>query len=106
MDELDTFISGILDQKQLPGLTDEARSGVIAEMRASLLDQVDRAVVEALPEDKLDEFNRLLDDNSVADTVVQNFIAQSGVNVQEIAAATMLRFRDLYLQGEQGLAGA
>ena len=99
MDQLDEFINDILKQKQLPGLTDEVRSNLVEEMRTSLLDQINRAVLDALPDDKLDEFEHMADSGSVSDEAMQQFLSQN-VDIQQITAATMLRFRDLYLQGE------
>lgn len=98
MDQLDTFIREIIDAKNLPGLTEEAKSGLLEEMRERLLDQINRALINALPEDKVAEFSTLLDDETISDDEVQNFIATSGVDVEKVTAKTMLAFRDLYLQ--------
>lgn len=97
MDQLDVFIKEIIDTKQLSGITDEARAGLIEEMRERLLDMINRALVSALPEVKVAEFSMLLDDESISDDRVQQFIADSGVDVERITAKTMLAFRDLYL---------
>lgn len=98
MDQLDTFIHDIIEAKQLAGITDEARQGLIEEMRDRLLDTINRSLVEALPEEKVEEFSTLLDNESVTDEEVQTFIAQSGVDVERVTAKAMLAFRDLYLQ--------
>lgn len=97
MDQLDTFINDIIDAKQLPGLTDEAKQGLIEEMRERLLDMINRALIDALPEDKVAAFSTLLDEETVSDEQVQSFIAQSGVDVERVTAKTMLAFRNLYL---------
>jgi len=102
MDQLDTFIKEIIDAKQLPGVTEDAKLGLVEEMRERLLDMINRALIEALPDDKMAEFSQLLDNESVDDDAVQQFIAQSGVNVQEVTTKTMLAFRALYLQSPQG----
>ena len=98
MDQLDTFIRDIIEAKQLDGISDEAKQGLVEEMRERLLDIINRALVEALPEDKVQEFSNLLDNESVTDEQVQAFIAQSGVDVEHVTAKAMLTFRDLYLQ--------
>lgn len=99
MDHIDSFLSEILDKKQLTGMNDDVRADVIEEMRTSLLDQINRALVDALPDDKLDQFQQLAEDPNATDEAVQAFIQESGINVEEVTASTMLRFRDLYLQG-------
>ena len=101
MDQLDTFIHEIIESKQLPGITDEAKVGLAEEMREQLLDLINRALIEALPEEKVSELSTLLDDENVADDTLQRFVAESGVDVESITAKTMLAFRGLYLQGPE-----
>lgn len=98
MDQLDTFIKEIIDTKQLPGITEEAKVGLLEQMRERLLDMINRALINELPDEKLAEFTTLLDNESVDDSQVQQFIAQSGVDVEKVTAKTMLAFRSLYLQ--------
>lgn len=96
-DQLDKFIEDILDKKQLPGIEDtEVRSAIVTDLKTRLLNQIDRAIVEALPEDKVDELNSLLERNA-PDSEMQSMIGTSGVDVQQITMQTMLRFRELYL---------
>lgn len=98
MDQLDQFIKEIIDAKNLPGITDDAKAGLLEEMRDGLMDKINRALIEALPESKIGEFNQLFDTPDVSDEQVQMFIEQSGVDTQKITAQTMLQFRSLYLQ--------
>ena len=101
--ELAQFIRDILAEKQLSGVDDEVREQLVTDLTGRLLDQINRALIDALPDDKLQEFNAMLDDEAVSDETVQQFIATSGVNVQQVTIQTMLRFRDLYL-GDGGKA--
>lgn len=101
MDQLDTFIQEIIEAKHLPGITDEAKTDIRAQMREDLLDMVNRALVEALPDDRFEAFSQLVENETITDDQVQNFIAESGVDVQKVTAKTMLAFRDLYLQGPE-----
>ena len=103
-DELDKFINEILAAKQLPGVTDEVRTQLVADLRERLLDQINRALVNALPDEKINEFNTLLDDETLSDEAVQQFIASSGVDVRRITLQTMLRFSELYLKASSGEA--
>lgn len=97
-DELDTFINGLLEDKQLPGLTEDVRAQLLIDLKKRLLNQIDRAVVDALPPEKLDGFNQLLDMPGVDDEQIHRFIRESGVDIKKVTLHTMLRFRDLYLQ--------
>jgi len=95
--ELDRFVGEIVSAKALPGVTDEVRTQLVSDLKERLLDQIDRALIDALPDDKADELNTMLDDPSIDDAALQSFIASSGVDVRGVTIATMLRFRDLYL---------
>jgi len=95
-DQLDQFILDILEQKQLPGITPEVKAQLVTDLKQRLLDQIDRAIIDALPDDKMDQFNDLLD-NSADDAQVQEFMVSAGVDVKQVAIDTMLRFRSLYL---------
>jgi hypothetical protein len=102
--ELDRFINQILDEKQLSGVTPEVRVQLVADLKERLLDQINRALITALPEEKIVEFNLLLDDETASDEAIRQFITNSGVDVQKVTLQTMLRFSELYL-GRQGLSG-
>ena len=95
--ELDTFVNGILDDKQLPGVDGEVREQLATDLKQRLLDQINRAVIDALPEDKLSELDAMMDRPDLSEQDVQSFIASSGIDVKRITVETMLRFRDLYL---------
>jgi hypothetical protein len=103
-DELDKFIGDILEAKKLSGFDDDVRVQLIADLKQQLLDQINRAIINALPEDKLDEFNALLEDPNNTDESIQSFIMNSGVNINRVTTTTMLRFRELYLQSAEDRA--
>jgi len=97
-DPLDQFVRDIVADKRLPGVDDdEVREQLVTDLKERLLDQVDRAMVDALPDDKVDGFNELLDNEATTDEQIQAYIAQSGVDTQQVATDTMVRFRELYL---------
>ena len=101
-----SFIDGILEKKNLPGIkSDQVLHYVRQDMTEKLLDQIDRALIEALPEDRAVEFDKLLDQEGVTPEVVQRFIVDAGVDVAKVTALTMLQFKELYLGGvdRQGL---
>lgn len=99
-DPMNDFINDVLDKKQLPGLEEEGvRETVVDDIRTRLLNQIDRAILEAMPEDKIDALNAQLD-SGASDEDVQRLVAESGIDVQKVTLQTMLHFRDLYL-GEE-----
>jgi hypothetical protein len=100
-EELDKFIGDILEAKQYIDLDQEVRDQLASDLKQSLLQEIDKALINALPDDKLDEFNKLLDQSDMTAEQLQAFIAQSGVDVQKIIVRTMVAFRTLYLQAPQ-----
>lgn len=96
-DPFTTFIKEMLSAKAWnQQVDDEVKAQLESDLRSRLMDQIDQAVVEALPEDKVDGLNELLD-KEASEEEIQQYIAASGVDVQRITTETMLRFRDLYL---------
>lgn len=77
-------------------VSDEVKAQLESDLGSQLMDQIDRAVIEALPEEKIDGLNELLD-REAPEEEIQQYVAASGVDVQRITTETMLRFRDLYL---------
>ncbi len=95
-DALSKFINDIIDAKNFKTLDSDVRRQLEQDLKNRLLDQIDRAVLRALPENKIDGFNDLLDRNA-SQQEVQQYIANSGVDTKKITLETMLRFRSLYL---------
>ena len=95
--ELDRFVRDIVTDKDLPGVDDEIREQLVKDLKERLLDQVDRAIIDAIPEDRIDDFNALLDNEDTTNEGIRGFVSQCGVDVQKVTTNTMLRFRDLYL---------
>lgn len=97
-DPFDAFIKEMLNAKQWStAVDDEVKQQLEADLKNRLMDQIDRAVIEAMPEDKVNGLNELLDREASEDEV-RHFIQQSGVDTQRVTLETMLRFRDLYLE--------
>lgn len=99
-DPFTTFIKEMLSAKAWgQQVSDEVKTQLESDLRLQLMDQIDRAVIDALPEDKVDGLNELLD-REVSEEEIQQYVAMSGVDVQRITTETMLRFRDLYLESD------
>ncbi|MFZ3009702.1 MAG: DUF5663 domain-containing protein [Candidatus Microsaccharimonas sp.] len=101
MDQLDAFITEIIDAKQLSGINDEVKASLLEDLRKQLLDQVDRALLEELTDEQLDEFNEHMDQPDLPDDAPEKFLVEHGVDIERVTAKAMLKFRDLYLQPAQ-----
>ena len=96
--DIDGFIDGILKEKGMTDAMDGVYRELHADMKIRLMDQIDRAVLDAMPEEKIDELNALMDSNpNATDEDLQAIVQSSGVNAATVTAKTLLRFRDLYL---------
>jgi len=95
-DALSKFINDIIDAKNFKTLDGDVRQQLEQDLKNKLLDQIDRAVLGALPENKIDGFNELLD-RDASKQEIQQYVETSGVNTKKITLETMLRFRSLYL---------
>ncbi len=93
--EITVFINQILDQKGMTGIESDVREQLVADLEKRLLNQINRAIVEAIPQDKLAEFEKLA--QNADDAAVQQFLADAGVDTQKIATATMVLFKNAYI---------
>ncbi len=98
MDNVEQFIDQLIDEKDL-NLEDDVRQELKVDMINRLLDQIDKASINALPEDKAIELADKLDDPEFTDEQVAEFIRNCGVDMERVALETMMQFRLLYLGG-------
>lgn len=97
MDKVDEFIDQVLKEKDLSTVPEEVRAELKQDLKQRLLDQIDRAALAALPEDKAVELSEKLDDENFTNEDAMVFMQNSGVDLQTVALETMVRFKDLYL---------
>ena len=98
MDNVEQFIDQLSDEKDL-NLEDDVRQELKVDMINRLLDQIDAASINALPEDKAIELADKLDDPDFSDDDLTEFMRNSGVDLEQVALETMMQFRLLYLGG-------
>ena len=100
--QLEDFANDLLTEKNLPGLTDDVRPMVVEELVETLHELINRALIDTLPDDKVDELSALLDNADVTPEQIFELIKSSGIDSQQVVTDTLSRFRDLYLQGPEG----
>lgn len=101
MQNIDEFIESLLNDKGITDVEPEIREELKADMKSKLLNQIDRAAVQALPEDKADELAKKVEDPNFTNEDMTKFMQDSGVNLTEVALETMLKFRGFYLGTEE-----
>ena len=98
---IDLFIRGIMEEKGVKTPTDEIAKDIFENLRNSLLEQIDRSLIAELPDDKLEELNRMASQNGQIDPeVIAKMVQEANIDVEEVTGITMARFRDIYLGNE------
>ena len=97
MQNLEDFIDQLITDRQLPDITDDVRNELKADLTKRLMEQIDRATLNALSEEQADELSKKMDDPDFSQADLDKFMEESGVNMQKIALEAMLKFRSLYL---------
>ncbi|MBQ1298516.1 hypothetical protein IIY24_01610 [Candidatus Saccharibacteria bacterium] len=100
MQSIDDFIESILKDKGMIELDPEVKAELKEDMVKRLTDQINKAAIMQLSEEKTAELNRLIDDPNFTDEKMTEFMKNSGVNLTQVALETMLKFRGLYLGTE------
>lgn len=97
-EQLLPFIDRLLKDKDLSGMAPEAFAILRQDMAHELRKQIDRAIIDHLTEKQADAFSALMDEPGTTDETLQQFIADTGMDVSAIVGHTMTQFRALYLQ--------
>ncbi len=100
-EQLDQFLEQLLIDKGLTSLEGDVRKEVKEGMARRLEDQINYAIINALPEDKAIELADKIDDENFTDEQVADFVRESGVDVIGITTATMVQFRTFYLMNPE-----
>ena len=100
MQNIDDFIESLLVDKGITDIDPEVKAELKEDMKNRLLNQINRAAIMQLSEEKAAELAELVDNPEFTNEKMTEFIQNSGVNLTEVALDTMLKFRGFYLQGE------
>lgn len=94
--ELSIFVNQMLDQKGLAGVDSTVREQLVADLEGRIVNQINRALVEAIPSSRLADFEKIAS-SGVEDSKIQSFFAECGIDTQKITTDIMVQFKDLYL---------
>lgn len=97
MQNIDDFLESLLNDKGITDVDPEIRAELKEDMKTRLMDQINRAAIMELSEEKAAELADLVDDPEFNDEKMAKFMQESGVNLTEVALDTMLKFRGFYL---------
>lgn len=101
MQSVDEFIESLLVDKGITDIEPDVREELKTEMKTRLLDQINKAAIMQLSEEKAAELAAMVDDPNFTNEKMTEFMQNSGVNLVEVALETMLQFRNFYLSSEE-----
>lgn len=101
MQSVDEFIESLLVDKGITDVEPEVKAELKKEMTTRLLDQINKAAIMQLSEEKAAELATMVDDPNFTNEKMTEFMQNSGVNLAEVALETMLQFRNFYLSSEE-----
>jgi hypothetical protein len=93
--ELKKFVDTILKEKNLKGVEQNILDKLSDELTSSLETQINRALVDSLTDQQLNDFEKLVDEQNTEK--LKTYFNDVGVPVQQIVTQVMTRFRTAYL---------
>lgn len=97
MQNVDQFIEQLLVEKGLTDIDEEIKKELMEDMKTKLLDQIDKAAVLKLSEEKAVELSEKVNDPEFTNEKMVEFMNESGVDLTQVAIETMMQFRNFYL---------
>lgn len=96
MENLNTFVSKLVDEKGLSYLDAETLAQVRQDLLGRLESRINAAILANMPAEKLEDFEKKLDEK-LSDEDIQKYCAESIPDLTELIAAEMMAFRKTYL---------
>jgi len=94
---LEMFVNRLLEEKKLPeNLEKEVINQIKVDLLSRVEDRVNAVIINNLSGDKLEEFNKILDEN-ISDKEMQNFLSTTIPNLDELIATELVVFKQTYL---------
>lgn len=97
MQSFDQYVDLLVEKKGLDSLPDDKKDRLKEEIKKTLIDEFNKEVLHQLPEDKLDEFEQILDDDSKTIEDAGVVIKSAGLNMGEILKTVLESFQKMFL---------
>ena len=92
---LQAFAQKLLEEKKFDAVDPEVFKQLKADLVDRLEDRMNMIILKNMPEEKLGEFEALLENGPAED--LQNFVAENVPNLQEVLSTELMAFRKTYL---------
>lgn len=96
---LEAYAAEMLQAKGVTRDDEQRWSALIEELCGQLNEVMDRAIIEAVPEEKYAELDALLD-RDASDEEIERFFDNAGVDFEQAAQAALEQYRTDYLNGK------
>lgn len=97
-DELKLFFRSILDEADVFIADEKDLQEIIISMYGHFNNFILSAILEHLPEDKIDDFVVITEENNSTTQEAQNYLEQNLPNAKDIISKAYEEFRNLYLE--------
>lgn len=95
--DLNMFVDRLIEEKKYPA---DLEKEVVEQIKKDVLSRVEDAVnmiiISNLPEEKLEEFNKLAD-SGITDAEMQKFCSDNIPNLAQLIATELIIFKQTYL---------
>ena len=96
---MDLFVEQMIVDKGLDDLQGEMRDEIRKQLKESLNMQINRAILAELPDDKFDELAKKMEAGELESEEITKAVEEANLDLDKITEETMLKFRELYLNG-------
>ena len=94
--ELEKFIDQLVNEKGLQNLDPETLKQVKKDLSDRIENRINAVILEKLPPEKIDEFDKLLD--SAGEKEIQDFCSKNIPDLDKVIANELISFRITYLR--------
>lgn len=94
---LEKFVEKVLEEKGMGAVQPEVYTQLKNDLMGRAQTIVDATVLRHLPDNKIPEFEKLLDDDATEPAALEQFCHTHIPNLDEIIAAALVNFRARYL---------
>jgi hypothetical protein len=95
-----SFAEGLLVEKNLGEMDEATKKDMVQDLIERINDFINRAVLENLPKEKLDELDTMIENNTATPEAVAQLIQSSGVDASAVSIEAMAKFREVYLDAD------
>ena len=95
------FAKSLIEEKGLTNLAPEQQARLQRMIEEKTIELVNQAIIYALPDDRFDELEKMMDQPDVEDSKIIELIEGSGLDLSKIATEVMNEFRQAYLNSKK-----